>query len=183
LKNRVFRMMKLVSALLLMLVVGACATVPPRPNPALQQQLAVLKIRLFELIEEERMQGGAKPMALDLDLASAAQAHSEDMAKKRSFDTMNPNGNLAVNTLLSRDPKFVGFFAENSAAQYFTPSQGIDPETMAKGFLHIWLESPSHRNNLMYRDFDRTGIGVAVNGNAIYAAEVFATNLGLPEPQ
>lgn len=176
-------MMKWISALLLVLVVGACATAPPRPDPALLQQLAVLKVRLFELVAEERMQGGAKPMSLDPDLASAAQAHSDDMAKKRSFDTKNPNGNLAVNTLLSRDPKFVGFFAENSAAQYFTPSRGIDPETMAKGFLHIWLESPSHRNNLMYRAFDRTGIGVAVNGNAIYAAEVFATDLGLPEPQ
>ncbi len=176
-------MMKWMSALLFVLVVGACATAPPRPNPVLQRQLAALKIRLFELVEEERMQGGAKPMSLDPDLAAGAQAHSDEMARKRSFDTKNPNGNLAVNTLLSRDPKFVGFFAENSAAQYFTPSQGLDPESMARGFLQIWLESPSHRNNLMYRDFDRTGIGVAVNGNAIYAAEVFATDLGLPEPR
>jgi len=116
-------------------------------------------------------------------VAPGSMFATERPSRKRSFDTKNPNGNLAVNTLLSRDPKFVGFFAENSAAQYFTPSQGLDPESMARGFLQIWLESPSHRNNLMYRDFDRTGIGVAVNGNAIYAAEVFATDLGLPEPR
>src|SRR5882762_9622026 len=176
-------MMKWMSALLLVLVVGACATAPSRPNPVLQQQLAALKVRLFELVEEERMQGGAKPMSLDPDLATAAQAHSDEMARKRSFDTKNPNGNLAVNTLLSTDPKFIGFFAENSAAQYFTPSLGIDPDAMANGFLEIWLGSPTHRSNLTYKDFDRTGIGIAVNGNAIYVSEVFTSDLGLPEPQ
>jgi hypothetical protein len=37
--------------------------------------------------------------------------------------------------------------------------------------------------NLIYPAFDKTGIGIAVNGNTIYAAELFATDLGLPEPQ
>jgi uncharacterized protein YkwD len=177
-------MTKRVAALFLALLVAACATMP-RPDPMLlQRQLAVLKMRLFELVEEERMQGGAMPMTIDATLAQGAQAHSDDMAKKRSFDTMNPNGNLGVNVVLSLDPKFVGFLAENSAAQYFTPSRaGIDTEAMARGFLKIWLDSPGHRNNLMNPTVGRTGIGVAVNGNAIYAAELFATNYGLPEPQ
>jgi uncharacterized protein YkwD len=112
----------------------------------------------------------------------AAQTHSEDMARKRSFDVGNPNGNLAVNSLLA-DPKFRGFVGENSAAQYFTPAAGFDPDTYARGFLDIWLKSPDHRTNLMYEAFDKTGIGIAVNGDAIYAAELFATDLGLPEPQ
>jgi uncharacterized protein YkwD len=173
-------MTKWLAAILLALLVAGCATTP-RPNPMLlQQQVATLKLRLFELIEAERMQAGAKPMTIDGTLAAGAQAHSEDMAKKRSFDTMNPDGNLGVNTVLSLDPLFVGFLAENSAAQYFNPSRaGIDPEAMAKGFLKIWLESPGHRNNLMNPAVERTGIGVAINGNEIYAAELFATNYSL----
>ena len=176
-------MTKRLVALFLALLVAACATMP-RPDPMLlQRQVATLKLRLFELVEEERMQAGAMPMTIDATLAAGAQAHSEDMAKKRSFDTMNPNGNLGVNVVLSLDPKFVGFLAENSAAQYFTPSAGIDPDAMARGFLKIWLDSPGHRNNLMNPAVGRTGIGVAVNGNAIYAAELFATNYGLSEPR
>jgi uncharacterized protein YkwD len=81
--------------------------------------------------------------------------------------------------LLLRDPRFGGFVAENSAAQYFTPATGLDPDQMARGFLQIWLASPSHRQNVVYRDFDRTGIGIAVNGNTIYAATLFATDFGL----
>src|SRR5262245_22769129 len=146
--------------------------------PSYEPQLAAIKSRLLVLVSEERVKAGAKSLRLDPQLAAAAQAHSDDMARKRSFDAMNPNGNLAVNLLL-RDPRFGGFVAENSAAQYFSPATGIDADAMARGFLDIWLASPSHRQNVVYRDFDRAGIGIAVNGNAIYASTVFATDFGL----
>jgi len=147
-------------------------------GPSYDQEVAVIKARLLVLVEEERAKVGAKSLRNDPQLAAAAQAHSDDMARKRSFDAMNPDGNLAVNILL-RDPRFGGFVAENSAAQYFTPASGLDPDAMARGFLQIWLASPSHRMNVVYKDFDRTGIGIAVNGNTIYAATLFATDFGL----
>ena len=137
-----------------------------------------MKTRLLVLVAEERAKAGAKSLRLDPQLVAAAQAHSDDMARKRSFDSMNPDGNLAVNILL-RDPRFGGYVAENSAAQYFTPAAGLDPDAMARGFLNIWLASPSHHQNVVYRDFDRAGIGIAVNGNQVYAAAVFATDFGL----
>ena len=157
-------------------LLAACASL--RPPPSYDQQVAAIKARLLVLVEQERAKAGAKSLRLDPQLAAAAQAHSNDMARKRSFDAMNPDGNLAVNILL-RDPRFGGFVAENSAAQYFTPAAGINPDAMAAGFLQIWLASPSHRQNVVYREFDRTGIGVAVNGNAVYAATLFATDFGL----
>jgi uncharacterized protein YkwD len=139
---------------------------------------------LFVLVEAERqrLNSEAKPLILDPELMQAAQTHSEDMAKKRSFDSANPDGNLAVNILL-RDPKFRGLVGENSAAQYFTPGTRIDADALARGFLDIWLKSPDHKMNLVYPRFDKTGIGIAIGGNTIYAAELFATDLGLPEPQ
>ncbi|HMI97166.1 MAG TPA: CAP domain-containing protein [Micropepsaceae bacterium] len=171
--------------LLVAFALAACASAPvPKAPPSLEVQVGALKERLFVLVEAERhrLNDRAKPLILDPELMRAAQTHSEDMAKKRSFDVGNPDGNLAVNTLLA-DPKFRGFVGENSAAQYFTPRAGFDPDTYARGFLDIWLKSPDHRTNLMYEAFDKTGIGIAVNGDAIYAAELFATDLGLPEPQ
>jgi uncharacterized protein YkwD len=175
------------AALLLFLgfLLAGCASQPPtRAVPPIELQVSALKERLFVLVEAERhrLNGAAKPLIIDPELMRAAQTHSDDMAMKRSFDAGNPNGNVAVNVLLD-DPKFRGFVAENSAAQYFTPSAGIDPDAYARGFLEIWLNSPDHRMNLAYPGFDKTGIGIAVSGNAIYAAELFSTDLGLPEPQ
>jgi uncharacterized protein YkwD len=155
-------------------LLAACAGLR---SPSYEQQVAAIKSKLLVLMSEERAKAGAKSLRVDPQLVAAAQAHSDDMARKRSFDAMNPAGNLAVNLLL-RDPRFGGFVAENSAAQYFSPRTGIDPDAMAHGFLQIWLASPSHRLNVVYRDFDRAGIGVAVSGNTVYAATVFATDFG-----
>jgi uncharacterized protein YkwD len=177
--------MKRFACLTCALLAAACASAPPPPMPPpLEEQVSALKERLFVLVEaeRERLSGEAKPLILDPELMLAAQTHSEDMAKKGSFDTGNPEGNLAVNILLG-DPKFRGFVGENSAAQYFTPGTRIDPDKFAHGFLDIWLKSPDHKMNLTYPRFDKTGIGIAIGGNTIYAAELFATDLGLPEPQ
>jgi uncharacterized protein YkwD len=181
--------MKRLPILILALVLGACASrapqaLAPQAAPALAAQVAALKERLFVLVETERhrLNSQAKELILDPALMQAAQTHSDDMATKRSFDVDDPKGNLAINTLLA-DPKFRGFVGENAAAQYFTPGVRIDPESYARGFLDIWLKSPDHKMNLIYAAFDKTGIGIAVSGNTIYAAELFATDLGLPEPQ
>lgn len=163
--------------LVVLLAVLLAACIGPR-TPSYDRQLAAMKSRLLVLVEEERGRAGAKALRLDPQLVAAAQAHSDDMARKRSFDAMNPDGNVAVNLLL-RDPRFGGFVAENSAAQYFTPAAGMDPDAMAKIFLDIWLASPSHRHNVVYSEFDRAGIGIAVNGNTVYASAVFATDLGV----
>ena len=138
-------MMTKVVVVFLALLLAACAGAR---MPSYERELAVMKSRLLVLVEEERGRAGAKTLRLDPQLVEAAQAHSDDMARKRSFDAMNPDGNLAVNILL-RDPRFGGFVAENSAAQYFTPAAGLDPEAMARGFLDIWLASPSHRQNVV----------------------------------
>jgi len=175
--------MNRLSILILALALGACAARPMGRGAPLEVPVAALKERLFVLVEAERhrLNSEAKPLILDPELMRAAQTHSDDMALKRSFDTGNPDGNLAINTLLG-DPKFRGYVGENSAAQYFTPGTRVDPEAYAQGFLKIWLESPDHKMNLTYAGFDKTGIGIAVTGNMIYAAELFATDLNLPEP-
>jgi uncharacterized protein YkwD len=177
--------MKRLAVLIFVAALGACASRPAVQGPAsLAVPVAAIKERLFVLVEAERhrLNSEARPLILDPELMRAAQTHSDDMAMKRSFDAANPNGNLAVNILLA-DPKFRGFVGENSAAQYFTPGARFDPDAYAQGFLKIWLDSPDHKMNLSYGGFDKTGIGIAVTGNMIYAAELFATDLNLPEPQ
>jgi uncharacterized protein YkwD len=160
---------------------AGCATTPPQ-RPPVATDVEALKARLLALVEQERRDAGimAKPLAFDPELATAAQAHSNDMAAKDSFDTENPDGNVAVASLL-RDPNFQGFVGENAAKEYFSLGSGFDPDMMARGLLAIWMQSPSHRSNILDARFDRTGIGVAIRGNAVFAAEVFATDLGLSQ--
>jgi uncharacterized protein YkwD len=176
--------MRRILVLFPVLFAAACAGMrEPPTTPSLEAQVEQVEFRLFVLVEEQRhrLDVEAKPLALDPELAAAAQTHSDLMAKAKSFDVMDPDGNPAVNALLA-DPKFRGYVAENSAAQYFTPGMALDTDALAKGFLDIWMNSPNHKSTLIFPRFDRTGIGVAVHGDMIYAAEVFSTDLGLPEP-
>ena len=167
-------------------ILCACATRPPAApaQPPLQAQVEGVKERLFVLVEAERQRLNimAKPLILDAELTRAAQTHADHMAEQHSFDVGNPDGNPAVNALLL-NPKFRGYVAENSAAQYVTPGAPIDVQNLARGFLKIWTDSSDHRMNIEFPAFDRTGIGVTVSGDTVYAAEVFSTDLGLPEPK
>lgn len=173
-------MKRRIALAVLALSLTGCASVPAPMQPRLETKLQALKTSLLLLVQQERVRAGVntRPLALDSELAMAAQAHSADMAAKGSFDTDNPEGNVAVATLL-RDPDFQGFVGENSAEQYFTIGARFDPDAVARGFLAIWMASPMHRSNILDPRFDRIGIGVSVRGNAIYASEVFATDLGL----
>jgi uncharacterized protein YkwD len=187
-------MIRRVCIVLAVLVAAACAApaavappVPmaaplPPPPPPIEQQVAALKTRLFILVEERRQQShsDAKPLAFDAELDGAAQAHADAMAKAKTFDPDNGD-NRAIETLLD-DPDFRGYVGENSAAQFYTASVGMDPEKYAEGFLDIWLSSEQHKSNILFPAFDKTGIGIAVTGDEVFVALLLATDLGLPKP-
>ena len=46
-------------------------------------------------------------------------------------------------------------------------------------FLDEWMKSDPHRENLAYPAYDRTGVGAAVNGDTVYVAQLFASDMGL----
>ena len=165
---------------------AACAAVPDRPPPPdIDMLLAALKDHMYAYISEERekLNPDAIPLRPDPLLAAAAQAHSEAMAERGSFDVGGAGDNIALQHLAA-DAAFQGFVGENSAMQFFYPAFGFDPEMFARGFVDQWLESDSHRANIEFTNFALTGIGVAANGNEIYAAGLFATELERPsEPE
>jgi uncharacterized protein YkwD len=165
-----------------LLLLAACAGMPPGAPPLSREQLAQVQARLYALIVEERMKlnAEAKPLRLDAELTAAAQAHSDDMAKRRAFDPSNDAArNIAVHRLAA-NPDFQGYVGENSAMQYFTPGAPLDPDAVARTFVDLWLKSPEHRDHIGFAGFDRTGVGIAANDNEIFAAQIFVTDFGLP---
>ncbi len=53
----------------------------------------------------------------------------------------------------------------------------------AQRFLDEWLKSPPHRDNMAFANYDHAGVGAAVNGDTVYVALLFSTDLGLPPPR
>ncbi len=161
---------------------AACATPPDQPQPPdIDTLLVALKEHMYSYISEERDKLNAQALTLRRDplLVAAAQTHSEAMAERGGFDQGGASENVAVQQLAA-DAAFQGFVGENVAMQYFYPEYGFDPEMFARGFVDQWLQSEGHRANIEYTNFVLTGIGVAANGNEVYAAGLFATEARIP---
>jgi uncharacterized protein YkwD len=168
------------------LLLAACATaqkpavaVLPPPDPA--TQMAALESRINQMIEDERLKLNptAQPLALDSELVGIARERSADMAKRNTFSGPGDDTHISATMLMDRDARFQGLLGENVAAQHYVKQSGVDPQVFAKRFVDTWLQSEPHRKNLAFSDYNRTGIGAAVNGDTVYVTQLFATDLGL----
>jgi uncharacterized protein YkwD len=177
-------MRKLLAAML-MLLCAACTTTPPAaprsmpPDP--KTQMAALEQRIAILVAGQRMRidPSAKPLMIDPELTAIARQRASDMAAKHYFAHIAPNGDTSASILMAEDARFQGLLGENMAAQHYRAELGVDVDQFARNFVDIWLKSQPHKDNLAFAEYDRTGIGAAVDGDTVYVTELFATDLGL----
>ena len=101
------------------------------------------------------------------------------MAAKNYLAHAAPNGDTSATLLMAEDAKWQGLLGENLAAQHYVKQSGVDVEQFAQRFLDEWMKSQPHRENLAFADYDRTGVGAAVNGDTVYVAQLFASDLGI----
>jgi uncharacterized protein YkwD len=169
------------------LALAGCAETiqgPPAP-PDPQTQMMALAGRIETLVQEERLKldPAAKTLVLDPELTKIALARARDMAEKNYLAHAAPNGDTSASLLMADDATWQGLLGENLAAQHYLKVSGVDVDVFARRFLDEWIKSDPHRENLSYPAYDRTGVGAAVNGDTVYVAELFASDLGLkPKP-
>lgn len=121
---------------------------------------------VFQAVNAERVAQNLEPFKQNQELAKAAQAKANDMVKRGYFAHRSPQG------------KNVWSFIFGTRA---VPS--VAGENLAKGFkttestVTAWMNSPSHRANILDRGYTDAGIGVATgkaNGKAVvYVVQVF----------
>ena len=172
--------------LLAALALSACAHVPsaPPPPPDPKTQMVALEHRIAALVEEERLKldPKARPLAADAELAKVARARASDMAAKNYLAHQGPDGATSATLLMQEDARWQGLLGENLAAQHYTKQGGVAVEDFARRFLDEWLKSPPHRDNMAFANYDHAGVGAAVNGDTVYVAVLFSTDMGLPPP-
>jgi uncharacterized protein YkwD len=169
------------------LLLGGCGVLDlsgPPARPALpdpKTQMGALETRIAILVEEQRhkLDPKARPLAIDLELSRIARARASDMAAKNYLAHAAPNGDTSASLLMQADAKWQGLLGENLAAQHYTREGGVAVEDFAQRFLDEWLKSPPHRDNMIFANYDHAGVGAAVNGDTVYVAVLFSTDMGL----
>jgi uncharacterized protein YkwD len=169
-----------------LLVLAGCATMEKAPTlPDPKSQMAALEMRIAILVEEQRqrMDPNAKNLAIDPALTKIARARAADMAAKDYLAHTAPDGATSASLLMKQDANWQGLLGENLAAQHYTKQSGVVVNDFAKRFLDEWMKSTPHRENMAFANYDHAGVGAAVNGDTVYVALLFSTDLGLPPPK
>lgn len=129
---------------------------------------AVLPTVLVDLTNQSRVAYGITPVAHDTLLDIAAQAAANDMAAKGYFAHVSPDGKTPW-FWLNQAGYHYSYAGENLAVN-FTDSQNVET---------AWMESPTHRANIVKPQYTRVGFGTA-NGmyegkETTFVVEFFAT--------
>lgn len=106
---------------------------------------------IFFLTNAFRAQHGLPDLLWNERLEKAARSHSEDMANRNFFSHTNPDG-LEPWDRIAATGYHMSACAENIAMM----SMGVDAVLVMDG----WINSSSHRTNLLNKDCDEFGIGV-----------------------
>jgi uncharacterized protein YkwD len=173
---------------LLLFVCAGCASIdsalrPAPPDPKTLMPALELRIAVLIADERSRLAPDAKSLVIDPELGEIARKRAADMASKNYFAHTAPNGDTSASLLMAQDAHFQGLLGENMAAQHYSPAIGIDIDAFARRFVATWLASASHKENLSFPGYNRTGVGAAVNGDTVYVTQLFSTDLGLgPHP-
>lgn len=107
---------------------------------------------MFDLVNQERVTRGIKPLVFDARLRDIARAHSADMFKRGYFSHYSPEGLTVADRCLKAGIDFL-VVGENLA---YAPSVDL----AHKGLMN----SEGHRANILSTDYGKLGVGVMDGG-------------------
>ena len=115
----------------------------PRPD---------LEAQMLELVNNERIKRGLKPLQADPELTEVARAQSRDMFVRGYFAHVNPEGKDPFDRMRNAHVEF------RSAGENLALAQ-----TMEMAHRNL-MNSPGHRANILQPAFGRLGIGIMDGG-------------------
>lgn len=128
---------------------------------------------LIQGTNQNRKKKGLASLTFNATLKKAGLTHSRDMLNRNYLSHFSPEGN----TVKDRLEKLVGEIRTPIGENIHTikSSQGFrDPQAIASVMISDWMGSPSHRKNILSKNFTQIGIGCANNGAQIYCTQVFS---------
>jgi uncharacterized protein YkwD len=108
------------------------------------------------LLNQQRATAGLQPLSVSAPLTTTAQAYAEYMVSNEHFAHLDEDGHNVVYRVLQTDPSIANrweVIGENLGWGTFGMAT---PRSMVEG----WMNSPAHRANILYPDYQEIGVGV-----------------------
>jgi uncharacterized protein YkwD len=120
------------------------------------------------LLNRARRRHGLGPLRLDGHLARAATAHARDMAV-HDYMSHSSRGGRDPGQRMLRD----GYRCRTRSCALGENIAWSSRPATPKAMVRMWMGSPDHRSNILYRGFRTVGAGIAPNrrGPAFYVTD------------
>jgi uncharacterized protein YkwD len=132
--------------------------------------------QFVDLVNKERGKRGLSHLTLDPLLIETARLHSAEMRDKSYFNHESPTPGLK--TPMDRYLKVVGSAAEDPRF-YACVGENLFWSTVTdvtRGH-QAFMNSPTHRENLLYPRYEKIGVGIVKKDNGeFWVTEMFVTN-------
>jgi uncharacterized protein YkwD len=136
----------------------------------------ISKDELLELTNKKRAEKGLKPLKMNDELASAAAEKAQYMFAKNFWAHIGPDGTTPW------------YFIKGAGYEYMYAG-----ENLARGFttapevVEAWMESPTHRENIMSPNYADIGFAVSTGNltgsETVLVVEMFGTESGADSKQ
>jgi uncharacterized protein YkwD len=113
--------------------------------------------QIFSLTNRFRAQHGRHELKLNPELSRTAQEYADYLARTDTF-SHTADGKRPSQRVREHGYRYC-LVAENIAWEY--NSAGFTASSLARALVSGWRHSPEHRKNLLDRDLDELGVGVA----------------------
>lgn len=120
-----------------------------------------LERRTFELINERRLAAGMSRLIWSEDMLPVARIHSQNMADLKFFSHRGKDG-----TMVDDRADIFGLGQWQAIGENIAYMRGYqDPCEFA---VDRWMQSATHRDNLLNKDWSETAVGIAIAGDGSY---------------
>jgi uncharacterized protein YkwD len=133
--------------------------------PAQSETAASKEEEVRREINAIRQERGLRPLKANEELSRIARAYSRRMAREKFFGHTSPDGDTIGDRVRGR-----GIVYSVVGENLFSCTNSPDPVTWA---VDAWMESPGHRENVLYNSFAETGVGLWREGNEYFFTQVF----------
>lgn len=119
---------------------------------------------MLDKINVQRKEQGLEALIYDNALANVARDHSIDMMNKRYFAHINLSGETPFDRL------------HTAKINYTLAGENLAVSDSTEHAVTALMNSPTHRANILNKDFHKTGIGIAINQDGVLVISQEFTN-------
>ncbi|MDN5346447.1 MAG: hypothetical protein PWP65_11 [Clostridia bacterium] len=134
----------------------------PQPEPApAPVGLTTQEAILFDLVNQERVKNGLRPLILHPGLTELARKKSQDMVENNYFGHKSPTYGYFYNMVY------------NAGIRFTSVGENLAMARDARKAFYQFLASEPHRANMLNPGFTHTGIGIVPNQYGVVVTQLF----------